>query len=54
MTQELLINIEGAAGSLSLNRPKALHSLTLDMCHAMSAALSQWASDDAVKAVILD
>ena len=54
MTQELLTSIEGAAGRLSLNRPKALHSLTLDMCHAMSAALTKWADDHAVKAVILD
>ena len=54
MTDEVLISIEGAAGKLSLNRPKALHSLTLDMCHAMSAALSKWANDDAAKAVILD
>ena len=54
MTQELLTSIEGAAGKLSLNRPKALHSLTLDMCHAMSSALTAWASDEAVKAVILD
>lgn len=54
MTQELLTSIEGAAGKLSLNRPKALHSLTLDMCHAMNSALTAWASDDAVKAVILD
>jgi enoyl-CoA hydratase len=54
MTQELLTSIEGSAGKLSLNRPKALHSLTLDMCHAMSAALTKWADDDAVKAVILD
>lgn len=54
MTQELLTSIEGAAGKLSLNRPKALHSLTLDMCHAMSSALTAWASDDAVKAAILD
>ena len=54
MTQELLTSIEGAAGKLSLNRPNALHSLTLDMCHAMSSALTAWASDDAVKAAILD
>tara|TARA_A100001391_G_C5026836_1_gene267289 strand:+ start:152 stop:1201 length:1050 start_codon:yes stop_codon:yes gene_type:complete len=51
-----LINIHkhGAMGHISLNRPKALHALTLDMCHAMSAALADWASDDTVKAVILD
>ncbi|QIG53732.1 enoyl-CoA hydratase/isomerase family protein [Altererythrobacter sp. BO-6] len=54
MTDEVLISTDGAAGKLSLNRPKALHALTLEMCHAMSAALSEWANDDAVKAVILD
>ena len=54
MSEEVLATINGAAGHLSLNRPKALHALTLDMCHAMSAALSDWASDDAVEAVILD
>jgi enoyl-CoA hydratase len=54
MTDEILCNREGRAGHLSLNRPKALHSLTLDMCHAMSAALTRWASDNGVEAVILD
>ena len=54
MTDEVLIHIDGAAGHISLNRPKALHALTLDMCHAMSAALAEWANDKAVKAVILD
>jgi len=54
MSEEVLISTTGAAGHLSLNRPKALHALTLDMCHAMSAGLSEWANDDAVEAVILD
>ena len=54
MTDDILIHTHGRVGHISLNRPKALHALTLDMCHAMSAALSQWAGDDAVEAVILD
>ena len=54
MTQDVLISTGGAAARISLNRPKALHALTLDMCHAMSAALTQWADDDSVQAVILD
>jgi len=54
MSDEVLTHINGSAGHISLNRPKALHALTLDMCHAMSAALSAWADDDEVKAVILD
>jgi enoyl-CoA hydratase len=39
---------------MSLNRPKALHALTLDMCHAISAALAGWSDDDEIEAVILD
>ncbi len=51
---EVLTHTHGAAGHISLNRPKALHALTLDMCHAMSAALTEWATDDAVQAVMID
>ncbi len=51
---DILTHTHGAAGHISLNRPKALHALTLEMCHAMSAALARWASDGAVRAVILD
>jgi enoyl-CoA hydratase len=54
MTDEVLTHTHAHAGHISLNRPKALHALTLEMCHAMSAALSGWASDDAVEAVIVD
>ena len=54
MTDDVLIRTNGPIGHISLNRPKALHALTLPMCHAMSAALSEWAADDAIKAVILD
>ena len=54
MTENLNIHAHGRTGHLSLNRPKALHALTLDMCHAMSAALAGWAGDDGIEAVILD
>ncbi|MDN3646409.1 enoyl-CoA hydratase/isomerase family protein [Pontixanthobacter aestiaquae] len=54
MTDQVHIHKHGAVGHISLNRPKALHALTLDMCHAMSAALTEWANDDAIEAVILD
>jgi enoyl-CoA hydratase len=54
MTEEVNIHTHGRAGHISLNRPRALHALTLDMCHAMSAALAGWANDDAVEVVILD
>ena len=51
---DVLTHVHGRVGHISLNRPKALHALTLDMCHAISAALSEWADDDAIEAVILD
>ena len=54
MTEDVLIHKHGRVGHISLNRPKALHALTLEMCHAMSAALAAWADDDEVEAVILD
>ena len=54
MTQDVLTLIEGKAGILSLNRPKAIHALTLDMVHAMTAALLAWRDDPAVEAVVID
>jgi len=51
---EVFIHKHGPVGHISLSRPKALHALTLDMCHAMTAALSEWVQDDSVEAVILD
>jgi len=54
MTEDLNVHTHGGAGHLSLNRPKALHALTMDMCHAMSGALTKWAGDDSMKTVILD
>lgn len=54
MTTDLLTRITGTAGHISLNRPSALHALTLDMVHAMTAALLEWRDDPAVRSVIID
>ncbi|MDE8653271.1 enoyl-CoA hydratase/isomerase family protein [Novosphingobium album (ex Liu et al. 2023)] len=54
MSDELLTRRAGVAGYLTLNRPKAIHALTLGMCQAMTAALAQWRDDPEVKAVILE
>jgi len=54
MTDDVFIRTNGPIGHISLNRPKALHALTLEMCHAMSAGLTEWANDDNIKAVIVD
>ncbi|MFU7527606.1 enoyl-CoA hydratase/isomerase family protein [Qipengyuania sp. ASV99] len=54
MTDDVLTRTNGPIGHISLNRPKALHALTLEMCHTMSAALMEWEKDDAIEAIILD
>ena len=53
MTADVLFERRGAAGLITLNRPKALNALTREMCLAMSARLAQWAADDAVKTVVI-
>ena len=50
---EILTRVDGAVGFLTLNRPKAINSLTQTMVTAMDAALAAWATDDAVKAVVV-
>jgi enoyl-CoA hydratase len=54
MTSDILTRIEGHAGIISLNRPGAIHALTLDMVHAMTDALVNWQKIRKVKCVIID
>jgi enoyl-CoA hydratase len=54
MSEDIITQIEGRAGIIGLNRPSALHALTLDMVHAMTAQLQTWAGDAAVDCVIID
>ncbi len=54
MSADIIIRTQGHAGFISLNRPKALHALTLDMVHAMTAALVAWKKSRKVKLVIID
>lgn len=51
---DIEIRIDGVAGRITLNRPKALNALTYDMCLAVETALDTWASDDRVALVIID
>ena len=54
MTDEVLIGREGAAGTITLNRPKSLNALTLEMCRAIQIALDEWRDDPGVHIVIID
>ena len=51
---EVLVRIEGAVGRITLNRPKALHALTTNMCRLMIDALSTWEDNPIVKLVLID
>ncbi|WP_315761204.1 enoyl-CoA hydratase/isomerase family protein [Sphingomonas sp. Y38-1Y] len=54
MTEDVLIEREGAMGRIRLNRPKAIHALTADMCRAILDALGEWAGDPTLEAVTID
>jgi enoyl-CoA hydratase len=51
---ELIVRQRGALRRITLNRPKALNALTLDMAVQMTTLLRSWAADPAVGAVLLD
>lgn len=51
---DVLIRIDGVAGRITLNRPKAVNALTWDMLLAIENALDAWRSDSAVQLVIID
>jgi len=54
VTDDLVVRALCGAGLISLNRPRAIHALTLDMCRAFTAALDGWAADDAIGVVMID
>ena len=51
---DVLVRADGGVGFLTLNRPRAINSLTHPMVTAMSAALTAWADNDEIGAVVLD
>lgn len=53
-SDEVLTRVEGGIGFLTLNRPKAINSLTQTMVNELSAVLTGWEQDEAVRAVVLD
>ncbi|OYN80353.1 enoyl-CoA hydratase/isomerase family protein [Mycolicibacterium sphagni] len=50
---EVLTRVNGGVGFLTLNRPKAINSLTHNMVAIIAKALTDWAHDDDVRAVVL-
>lgn len=52
-TEDIVFERRGALGLITLNRPKALNALTLEMMKALDSRLDDWASDPAVQAVVI-
>lgn len=50
---DILFEVEGALGLITLNRPKALNALTLDMIRALDAQLIEWATDPSIASVMI-
>ncbi|MBO0679450.1 enoyl-CoA hydratase/isomerase family protein [Mycolicibacterium sp. S2-37] len=51
--EDVLVTVENGVGLLTLNRPKAINSLTHGMVTTIGTALKTWAHDDAVHTVLL-
>lgn len=54
MSNDVLLLTEGPLARIRLNRPRAIHALTREMCEAMSQALLAWRDDPAIEAVVID
>ncbi|MEP6784298.1 MAG: enoyl-CoA hydratase/isomerase family protein [Sphingomonadales bacterium] len=54
MTPDLIIETQGHLGRIRLNRPKAIHALTTDMCLGILDALDRFETDSAIAAIIFD
>jgi enoyl-CoA hydratase len=49
----VIVARDGRVGRLTLNRPKALNALNLDMIRQLTTALDEWRDDNSVHAVVL-
>lgn len=54
MTEEVLFEVRGKSGVITLNRPEALNALTLNMVRLMKPVLSDWAADEAIENVVIE
>ncbi|NET91645.1 MAG: enoyl-CoA hydratase/isomerase family protein, partial [Kamptonema sp. SIO1D9] len=52
ISSSVLSQIIGKTGTLTLNRPKALHALNTEMCEALTKQLLTWIDDTRVELVV--
>ncbi|KQW87954.1 3-hydroxyisobutyryl-CoA hydrolase [Massilia sp. Root418] len=53
MSEHVITQVANGTGFITLDRPKALNSLSLDMVRSLTAALLAWRSDSTVAAVVI-
>ena len=51
---EIIVRVHKNVGRITLNRPKALHALTLGMCEKMIDTLVEWQADPEIDMVMID
>lgn len=52
--EDVLVNVSRGVGLITLNRPKAINSLTHPMVSAISPMLTDWARNDDIHTVLVD
>jgi len=53
MNEHIQMDVVGHTGVLTLDRPKALNSLSLAMIRTLTQTLTAWRDDDSIKAVLI-
>ncbi len=53
MTDQILVSRDGFVGIITINRPEKLNAMTPDMAAALVAAVTEFNTDDAIRAVVL-
>ncbi len=53
-SSDVLIRVEGRLGRITVNRPRRMNALTIDMIGRIRAALAKWRQDAGVGAVLID
>ena len=54
MTTDLHISTTGHLGRITLDRPKAINALSLEMIEGITAALTAWQADPAIGVVLIE
>ena len=54
MISDINLRINGKAGRITLQRPKALNAMTYEMCLAIEKTLIEWKQDSKVELIIID